>query len=584
MNIRKKILKIVRFSNLAKEDETQLSKNIAYVWDDILSKHPSTKNIFLNGKGFDIRNNSTFKNLITKINSIDLKNTAYDILGNAYEEVIQDIMTGKVLGQFFTQPIVKNLMVKLIDPKIHSDGKINTCCDLSMGTGGFLISYLNHVLQDAKNKNIIPDWNFIKKTGIYGKEIEHSTYQLAVSNLLISTGHLFENLDRGDSIREPITQKFDIIMANPPFGIKNLKYDDFEHKIKDKYLPIKTNNAVSLFMQAIIHILNINGTCCVVIPDGQDLFSKTDNKLIAIREYLMRTCDLQKIIYLPNGIFTYTNIKTCIFFFIKKKECDEVIEIKNNLTKQKKTNIHNFKNSTHETKNVKFYEYNDENNTQTLLIDVSIEKIINNSYSLNYMEYMNNTEKKYNKNIIVKTIGEICTFLPKSKKQASYGKKEGQYLFFTSSSICNKYCDAYDYEDECLIIGTGGTANIKHGSKFSCSTDNFVIKINNEYSTKYVYYYLLNNIELLQNGFFGVGLKHISKSYILNIKIPFPSIEHQTKIIEHCDNNIKTILNIKNEIIQLENDMKNLYKDNSDAFNLNEKNNSKISNKKKKSN
>ena len=48
--------------------------------------------------------------------------------------------------------------------------------------------------------------------------------------MLISSGHMFENLDKGDSIREPITRKFDNILANPPFGIKGLKYDDFESR------------------------------------------------------------------------------------------------------------------------------------------------------------------------------------------------------------------------------------------------------------------------------------------------------------------------------------------------------------------
>ena len=54
-----------------------------------------------------------------KLNTLDVSNTEYDILGNAYEEVIQDIMTGKVFGQFFTQPQVKKLMVKLINPIIY---------------------------------------------------------------------------------------------------------------------------------------------------------------------------------------------------------------------------------------------------------------------------------------------------------------------------------------------------------------------------------------------------------------------------------------------------------------------------------
>ena len=47
--------------------------------------------------------------------------------------------------------------------------------------------------------------------------------------MLISSGHMFEKLDRGDSIRVPITRKFDNILANPPFGIKGLKYNDFRY-------------------------------------------------------------------------------------------------------------------------------------------------------------------------------------------------------------------------------------------------------------------------------------------------------------------------------------------------------------------
>ena len=67
-------------------------------------------------------------------------------------------------------------------------------------------------------------------------------------------------------------------------------------------------------------MLKINGKCAVVLPDGQDLFSKINTTLVAIREYLMKTCDLKEIIYLPSGIFTYTSIKTCVFYFVKKRE------------------------------------------------------------------------------------------------------------------------------------------------------------------------------------------------------------------------------------------------------------------------
>jgi type I restriction-modification system DNA methylase subunit/restriction endonuclease S subunit len=532
-----KLLYMLRFTNLVTQNPIDIHNLLTHIWDEILAVHPVTKKIFLQGKGFEIRRDSTYQKLFKKLNSIHLTDTDCDILGNAYEEVIQDIMTGKVLGQFFTQPLIKKIMIKLIDPQIHSDGKIETCGDPTMGTGGFLTSYLQYILQQAKNKNIIPDWDFIKTEGLYGKELEPDTFQLAVSNMLISSGHFFEGLEKGDSIRDPITKKFDNILANPPYGIKGLKYNDFQSPVKSEYIPIKTDSAVSLFIQAIIYMLKINGKCAVVLPDGQDLFSKTNATLIAVREYLMKTCDLQKIIYLPSGVFNYTTINTCIFYFVKKREGTDVLQIKTKIStkNQKETGRAYMFTEIHQTSTIQFYNYNVEDDSNHLLVEVPIEDIVHNSYSLNYVEYMNVEEKQYKNGVTVKKLGEICVFLPKSKKHASYGKTQGKYMFFTSSQICDKYCDEYDYEDECLIIGTGGTANIKCSDLFSCSTDNFVIKLKTEYLTKYIYYYLLTNIDILQKGFVGVGLQHISKEFVANVDIPMPSLEHQQEIVRYLD-------------------------------------------------
>ena len=56
------------------------------------------------------------KKIIDKLNSVDFNSLDIDVQGEAYEEVIKDIMTGKVFGQFFTQPLIKKLMVKIINP------------------------------------------------------------------------------------------------------------------------------------------------------------------------------------------------------------------------------------------------------------------------------------------------------------------------------------------------------------------------------------------------------------------------------------------------------------------------------------
>jgi len=550
---KKRLLAISRFTKLADEKEENIPVIMKYLWDIILSVHPTTKNIFLKDKGFDIRHQSSYKKIIEKLYKLDLSSTDYDVLGNAYEEVFQDIMTGKVLGQYFTQPLVKKMMVKLINPQIKADGTIETCGDPTMGTGGFLISYLQVILQQAKVKAIEPNWDFIKTQGLYGKELDPDTYQLAVSNMLISSGHMFEQLENGDSIREPITRKFDNVLANPPFGIKGLKYDDFESSLKNEYIPIKSDNAVSLFIQAIIYMLKINGKAAVVLPDGQDLFSKTNKTLVAVREYLMKTCDLKEIIYLPSGIFTYTSIKTCVFYFVKKREGTDVLETTIKSTKTQKENGRTYKFSKiHQTSKVAFYDFNPYEDVKNLLVEVPIDKIISNSYGLNYAEYMkdDSVEDKYEEGVLVKTLGEVCDFLPKSKRPASYGNSEGKYPFFKSSTKLNSYVDEPDYKEESLIIGDGGEANINYGINFSTSYHCYILKNKNKslFNLKYVYYYLFHNLDIMKLLYTGVAIKNISKTNIAGIKIPIPSLEKQQTIVAYLDANSERIKQLENEI------------------------------------
>ena len=535
-----RLLQIVRFSNLSNEKDDDIPNLMKYAWDIILSTNPTTKNIFLKGKGFDIQHKSTYKKLIDKLNSLDLSQTEYDVLGNAYEEVIQDIMTGKVLGQFFTQPLVKKMMVKLINPQIYPDGKIDTCGDPTMGTGGFLITYLQYILQQATSKNIQPDWDFIKTEGLYGKELEPDTYQLAVSNMLISSGHMFEKLDRGDSIRVPITRKFDNILANPPFGIKGLKYDDFQSPLKSEYVPIKTDNAVSLFIQVIIYMLKINGKCAVVLPDGQDLFSKTNKTLIAVREYLMKTCDLIEIIYLPSGIFTYTSIKTCVFYFVKKREGTDVLETKIKVSKTQKETGRDYKFSkTHQTTKVKFYDYNPYEDIKNLLVEVPIEKIASNSYSLNYAEYIKDEteEEQYEEGVVVKTLGEVCNF-----KNGKGIKKdtlvEGEYPVIGGGQKPMGFHNEYNADENTILCSSSGAYAgfiSKYNKKVWASDCFSIIPKNNSINNTYLYYLLKTIQDKIYKLQTGTAQPHIYSKNLQNIKIPIPSLERQQEIVKYLD-------------------------------------------------
>jgi type I restriction enzyme S subunit len=135
---------------------------------------------------------------------------------------------------------------------------------------------------------------------------------------------------------------------------------------------------------------------------------------------------------------------------------------------------------------------------------------------------------------------KIFDFQKKSKIKAGDGFKlgEAQYPFYTSSNVLTKSIDEYLFEDESLIFGTGGLASIHFcDEKFAVSTDCFVTqpKDKSEVFSKFVYYYLSGNMRVLENGFKGAGLKHISKDYLENIEIPLPNLPTQQKIAAILD-------------------------------------------------
>lgn len=115
---------------------------------------------------------------------------------------------------------------------------------------------------------------------------------------------------------------------------------------------------------------------------------------------------------------------------------------------------------------------------------------------------------------------ELFTFLPKIDKPASHGKENGMYPFFTSSNVINKYVDEADYSGEFLIIGDGGTGNCKYyNGSFSASDHNYVLKPINHNNTRLIRYFLMkDDYKVLNDGFKGVGIKNISKSYIGEIE------------------------------------------------------------------
>lgn len=475
---------------------------------------------------FKINAPLNFLKIYEKLEDINISNLfdKIDIVGAIYELHLKTGTTGsgmRDLGQYFTNREVIKYMIKLCDPKLKKNGDIESILDPSMGTGGFLSMSIKHL--NKKHKNI--NWK-LNKDRIYGFDVDETVKNMSLLNALLECGQIFnETFVKNDTLHndylidKKIIDKVDIILANEPFGLKNIIHANCCKRIKD--LKIEGTKAEPLFLQLMMQSLNVGGRCAVIIPDGV-LFN--DAKLYKLtRKYLCDKLRLAKVISLEDGLFLNTGVKSSILFFVNDGETKEVDFCK-------------IKISSGEI-------------VEELIIKVNIEEIKDNDYSLFVNKYNKVEEEKLN-GIEYKKLGEICEFLPKSKRQASFGKDSGKYPFYTSSKDLTKFCDDIDYKDTCLIIGTGGNANIKISNNFSCSTDNFIIKNkDNQIINNYLYYWFINNMTKLQDCFHGSTIKHISKGDLENIKIPIPPFSSQEQIVEALDLIYNTIEG-NNKLIQ----------------------------------
>ena len=450
-------------------------------------------------------------------------NINFDIVGVIYEIHLATGATGqgmRDLGQYFTHRKVIKYMVELCDPKVKSNGSIETILDPSMGTGGFLTMATKHL--SSNNNNI--NWN-LQQSNIYGFDVDENLKSLAYINLLLENNEIFENIRVQDTlcgdfkINDIIIDKYDVILANEPFGLKNIVHAECCKRIVD--LKIRGTKAEPLFLQLMMISLNQNGRCAVIVPDGV-LFN--DAKLHKdTRKYLMENLNLKKVISIEGDTFMNTGVKSSILYFVNDGT----------------------------TTNVEFCKIKLVNNdiVEETIKTVTKDIIVSKDYSLFINKYIQSNIVQLS-NVEYKKLGDICVFLPKSKRPASFGTDSGLYPFYTSS-MTSKLCDIADYNDESIIIGTGGNASIKISSHYSCSADNFIIKINNE-NTKYIYYWLIKNINKIEDLFHGITIKHLSKTDLLEIQIPIPSLEVQQNIVNQFEQYDKLIITLKKQIEDIE--------------------------------
>jgi len=534
---------------------------------------------------------SVFVYLIREIDKITIIEKTCNVLlsGKIYEYFIgRDESAISELGAYFTDRHITKYCLQKANPKIKQNGIIPSMIDMFGGSGGFTTEYINYL--NEENPQLI-NWN-TEINKIYHYDMNEDVIKSAGLEFFCLTGVLpnMNNLKYKNSFTDEFNgQKYEYLFTNPPYGgdksskseaqskrdkvkeyiknelltttdealkirrqkqLKNIEAQEKQEKKEQdktkvcvnscsariqkfaKDNKLKGNDKESCSLMLMMDILEVGGTAVGVLKEGV-FFNKTYKDL---RKCLVENFNVREVISVSQDQFENTTTKTSIIIFDNTEE--KTTEVKfSDLVVEKYTED-------------KFYELlgdiviienkDDIKQVKDVLVSQATrEEILSNpNCSFN--------NKDYNKKIIVVGEGyelvkldDICEFMPKSKRKASFGKDIGNYDFYTSSDKIQK-CDVADYNEECLIIGSGGVANIKINNKFSCSADNLIIKTK---LNQYLYNIFKGNMQLLSDGFTGSTLKHLSKDYLKNILIPIP--KSHTKIQEWV-NKISAPYNEKN--------------------------------------
>ncbi|PKO04065.1 MAG: type I restriction endonuclease subunit M [Chloroflexi bacterium HGW-Chloroflexi-3] len=227
-------------------------------------------------------------------------------MSHLYEEKIKKMgNAGRNGGEYYTpRPLIKTI-VKVVAPQIGE-----TVYDGAVGSAGFLVEAFEYI----KNSRALStsDIETLQTRTFYGKEKKSLAYIIGIMNMILH-GIEAPNIQHVNTLAENVSDlqdkdRYDVVLANPPFGGKE------RGEVQNNF-PIKTGETAFLFLQHFIKILKPGGRAGVVIKNT--FLSNTDNAAISLRKELLSSCNLHTVLDLPGGVFTGAGVKTVVLFFEK---------------------------------------------------------------------------------------------------------------------------------------------------------------------------------------------------------------------------------------------------------------------------
>ena len=233
-----------------------------------------------------------------------------DIIGDAYEYLMRNFASesGKSKGQFYTPAEVSRILAKIIGIDKCSDHDA-TVCDPACGSGSLLIRALEEAPFEISG---------------YGQEKDSSTAGLAKMNAVlhnkatikIMAGNTFSDPQFKKAEDASELERFDYIVANPPFSLKNWADGLKEFGRFSGYgdRPPEKNGDYAWLMH-ILKTLKSTGKAAVILPHGV-LFR--GNAEATIRQKIIDKGWIKGIISLPPNLFYGTGIPACIIVIDKE--------------------------------------------------------------------------------------------------------------------------------------------------------------------------------------------------------------------------------------------------------------------------
>ena len=257
-----------------------------------------------------IQSGYNLREIIDQIDELRFRSqTEKHELSHLYEAKIRNMgNAGRNGGEYYTPRPLIRAIVNVVKPQIGERIYDGAC-----GSAGFLCE--SFVYLEANHKLTTGNLKTLQERTFYGKEKKSLAYVIAIMNMIlhgieapniIHTNTLTENLA---DIQEK--DRYDVVLANPPFGGK-------ERKEVQQNFPIRTGETAFLFLQHFIKILKAGGRGGVVIKNT--FLSNTDNASVSLRKLLLESCNLHTVLDCPGGTFQGAGVKTVVLFFEKGNE------------------------------------------------------------------------------------------------------------------------------------------------------------------------------------------------------------------------------------------------------------------------